>query len=67
MTRCQFQQNFYIQIFRTNVLSAAFSSYALGLEKNSSKTCAKNVDEIDCRIIDIDLLLEMLVKAKAVV
>ncbi len=30
----QFHQHFYVQIFRTNVVSAAFSSYVLALLKN---------------------------------
>ncbi len=35
--RCQFHQRFYIQIFHTNVVLAAFSSYILDLAKNSYK------------------------------
>jgi len=31
---CQFQQHFYVQIFHTNVVLAAFSSYILALAKN---------------------------------
>ncbi len=37
---CQFHQHFYVQIFCTNVVSAAFSSYVLVLAKNSYKKCA---------------------------
>jgi len=33
-TRCQFHQRFYIQIFCTNVVLSAFSSYVLALAKN---------------------------------
>jgi hypothetical protein len=36
----QFHQRFYVQTFHTNVISAAFSSYVLGLAKNSYKKCA---------------------------
>ncbi len=32
---CQFRQRFYVRIFCTNVVSAAFSSYVLALSKNS--------------------------------
>ncbi len=32
--RCQFHQHFYVQIFCTNGISAAFSSYILALAKN---------------------------------
>ncbi len=39
-TRCQFHQRFYVRIFRTNVVSAAFSSYVLALAKNLYKNCA---------------------------
>jgi hypothetical protein len=47
-TWAQFHQCFYVQIFRTNVVSAAFSSYILALAKNSyEKSRAYNVDEID--------------------
>ncbi len=31
---CQFQQRFYVRIFHTNVVLAAFSSYILALAKN---------------------------------
>ncbi len=39
--RCQFHQRFYVQIFHTNVVSAAFSSYILALAKNSYKKHAR--------------------------
>jgi len=32
---CQFHQHFYLRIFHTNIVSAAFSSYVLALAKNS--------------------------------
>ena len=32
--RCQFHQHLYVRIFHTNVILAAFSSYALALAKN---------------------------------
>jgi hypothetical protein len=35
--RGQFHQHLYVRIFRTNVVLAAFSSYALALAKNSYK------------------------------
>jgi hypothetical protein len=35
--RCKFHQHFYVQIFRTNVILAAFSSYFLALAKNSNE------------------------------
>ena len=35
----QFHQRFYVQIFCTDVISAAFSSYILALAKNSYKKC----------------------------
>jgi len=38
---CQFHQRFYVQIFCTNVASAAFFSYILALAKNSNKKCAQ--------------------------
>jgi len=40
---------FFVLIFCTNVISAAFSSYILALSKNSYEKCARiiNVDEID--------------------
>jgi len=45
---CQFHQHFYIQIFRMNVVSAAFSSYVLALvPKFCTKNARVNVDEID--------------------
>ncbi len=48
--RCQFHQRFYVQIFRTNLVSAAFSSYVLALAKKlNEKHAQKNVDEIDGR------------------
>ncbi len=40
-SRCQFHQRFYVQIFRTTGVSAAFSSYVLALAKNSYKKCAR--------------------------
>jgi hypothetical protein len=36
-SRSQFHQRFYVRIFRTNVVLAAFSSYVLALAKNSYK------------------------------
>ncbi len=40
LLRCQLHQRFYIQIFRTNGVSTAFSSsYILALAKNSYKKC----------------------------
>ncbi len=39
--RCQFHQHFYLRIFRTNVISAAFSSYVLALAKNSYEKRAR--------------------------
>ncbi len=41
--RCQFHQHFYVRIFRTNVVSAAFSSYVLALAKNLYKKCARKM------------------------
>jgi hypothetical protein len=35
--RYQFHQRFYVRIFRTNIVSAAFSSYILALAKNLYK------------------------------
>ena len=43
LSRCQFHQRFYVQIFRTNVGSAAFSSYVLAFEKNLYEKCAKTM------------------------
>ncbi len=41
---------FYVRIYHTNVVSAAFSSYVLALSKKFvRKTRAYDVDEIDCR------------------
>jgi len=40
-SRCQFHQRFYLQIFRTNVVLAAFSRYVLALNKLSNKKCAR--------------------------
>jgi len=41
---------FYVRIFCTKVVLAAFSSYVLALAKNLyKKLCTKNVDEIDGR------------------
>jgi hypothetical protein len=42
-TQCKFHQRFYVQIFCTNVVSAAFSSYNLALVKNSYKKCAQKM------------------------
>jgi len=39
--RCQFHQHFYVQIFHTNVVSAAFSRYVLALNKLLYKKCAR--------------------------
>jgi len=39
--RCQFHQHFYVQIFRTNGVLAAFSSYVLALAKNSYEKYAR--------------------------
>ncbi len=39
--RCQFHQHFYVRIFRTNVIFAAFSRYVLALNKLSCKKCAR--------------------------
>ena len=47
LARCQFHQHLYVRIFCTNVVLAAFSSYALALAK---KFIQKNVDEIDGRL-----------------
>jgi len=41
--RCQFHQHCYVQIFCTNVVSAAFSSYVLALAKNSYKKCSRKM------------------------
>ncbi len=41
VVRCQFNQHFYVRIFRTNVVSAAFSSYVLALAKNSYRKRAR--------------------------
>ncbi len=46
-TRCQFHQRFYVRIFRTSGVSAAFSSYVLACKKFVRKMRAFNVDEID--------------------
>jgi len=45
--RCQFHQHFFVQIFCTNILSAAFSNYVLALakklyEKRARKTVMKS-------------------------
>jgi len=40
-TSCQFQQHFYVQIFHTNIIWAAFSSYILALAKNLYKKRAQ--------------------------
>ncbi len=40
VTRCQFHQRFYVQIFHTNGISTAFSSYVLALAKKLYKKCA---------------------------
>jgi len=42
-TRCQFHQHFYVQIFCTNVVLAAFSSYILALAKNLYQKCARKM------------------------
>ncbi len=43
---------FYVHIFHTNVVSAAFSSYFLALSKNLYKKMrAYDVDEIDYRVL----------------
>jgi len=48
--RCQFHQCFYVQIFRTNVVSAAFSHYVVALApKFRTKNVCVNFDEIDGR------------------
>ena len=39
--RCQFHQRFYVRIFRTNVVLAAFSRYILALNKLSYEKCAR--------------------------
>ncbi len=39
--RCQFHQRFYVRFFRTNIISAAFSSYVLALAKNLYKKRAR--------------------------
>ncbi len=41
VARSQFHQRFYIQIFRTKVVLAAFSSYILALAKKLFKKCAR--------------------------
>ncbi len=38
--RCQFHQRFYLRIFLTNVISAAFSRYVLALNKLLYEKCA---------------------------
>jgi hypothetical protein len=48
---CQFHQHFHVQIFRTKVVSAAFTTN-MQLEKAAKTTfvqkiCTENVDEID--------------------
>jgi len=40
-TRCQFHQHIYEQIFRTKIVSAAFSCFVLALSKNSYEKCAR--------------------------
>jgi len=48
--RCQFLQRFYVGFFRTNVVSADFSSYTLALaSKFRTKNVRVNVDEFDGR------------------
>ncbi len=50
LSRCQFHQHFYVQIFRTNVVWAAFSSYVSALvAKFRTKNARVNVDEIVSR------------------
>ncbi len=41
--RCQFHQRFYVRIFCTNVVLAAFSSYVLALAKNSYEIRARKM------------------------
>jgi len=38
---CQFHQHFYLQIFRTDVISAAFTTY-MQLEKAAKTTFVRN-------------------------
>ncbi len=59
--RCQFHQCFYIQIFRTNVVSAAFSSYVLAMAKIKivQKMCELNIDEIDGRLKNAILVFQI--------
>jgi len=54
-TCSQFHQHFYIQIFCTNVVSAAFSSYVPALAPQfCTKNARVNVDEIDtCSAVGI--------------
>ncbi len=42
-TSCQFHQHFYAQIFCTNVILAAFSSYVLALAKNLYEKCTRKM------------------------
>ncbi len=45
---------FYVQIFRTNVISASFSSYVSALApKFCTKNVRVNVDEIDTRALPV--------------
>jgi len=58
--RCQFHQRFYVRIFRTNVVSASFSSYIPALaSKFRTKNARVNVDEIDTRSEASNFSLEM--------
>ncbi len=47
--RCQFHQRFYVQIFRTNVVSAAFLKLHVRSKSWRNDICTFNVDEIDHR------------------
>jgi hypothetical protein len=42
VTRCQFHQHFNIRIFRTNIVSAAFTTY-MQLEKAAEMTFIQKI------------------------
>jgi len=55
--RCQYHQHFYVQIFCTNVVSAAFSNYGLALAKNLyEKRSHKTVMKLTAEFRHMELL-----------
>jgi hypothetical protein len=60
-TSSQFHQHFFVRIFRTNVVLAAFSSYVLALaSKFRTKNARVNDDEIDTCCLKFNYLLQIL-------